>query len=107
MRSLALEFTPDGTRDIKVRLQERAGDVHISLHGTDPALAGRVREGVGELLGSLSSAGYDAEAWTPGQGHQQQQQQEPEDRTQPQKPPASAAAGEFDGYLQQPPEENA
>ena len=45
MRSVSLEFTPDGTHDVRVRLAERAGDVHISLHSTDASLAGRVREG--------------------------------------------------------------
>jgi hypothetical protein len=74
---MALEFTPDGATDIKVRLSERGGDVHISLHGTDPSLAGRVREGVGDLIGSLSKAGYDAEAWTPSQGRQHQEREQP------------------------------
>ena len=101
LRSLALEFTPDGAGDIKVRLSERAGDVHISLHGTDPSLAGRVREGVGDLVGSLSKAGYDAEAWTPGQGRQNQQQASDQRKAPPSKSSATDAE-EFNGILQQP-----
>jgi hypothetical protein len=97
LRSMALEFTPDGAGDIKVRLSERAGDVHISLHGTDSLLAGRVREGVGDLVGSLSKAGYDTEAWTPGEGREHQRQQP--DRRQPAR---AADPEEFSGILQQP-----
>jgi hypothetical protein len=100
LRSLALEFTPDGAGDIKVRLSERAGDVHISLHGTDPSLAGRVREGVGDLVGSLSKAGYDAEAWTPGEGRQNQRQQP--DRRQSAPNTGERDPEEFNGILQQP-----
>jgi hypothetical protein len=97
LRSLALEFAPDGAGDIRVRLSERAGDVHISLHGTDSLLAGRVREGVGDLVGSLSKAGYEAEAWTPGEGRQNQRQQP--DRRQSAR---GANPEEFSGILQQP-----
>jgi hypothetical protein len=101
LRSMALEFTPDGAADIKVRLSERGGNVHISLHGTDPSLAGRVREGVSDLVGSLSKAGYDAEAWTPGQGRQNQRQQ-PEPRQPTGKGSGGADTEEFSGMLQQP-----
>jgi len=97
LRSLALEFSPDGAGDIKVRLSERAGDVHISLHGTDPSLAGRVREGVGDLVGSLSKAGYDAEAWTPGQGRQNRRQP---DQRQPGTDTSGTDAEQFSGILQ-------
>jgi hypothetical protein len=100
---MALEFTPDGASEIKVRLAERGGEVHISLHGTDPSLAGRVREGVGDLIGSLSKAGYDADAWTPSQGRRQQHEQEPQ---QAQRQKNNSAAGEFGGLLQQPTQEN-
>jgi hypothetical protein len=102
LRSLALEFSPDGAGDVKVRLSERAGDVHISLHGTDPSLAGRVREGVGDLVGSLSKAGYDTEAWAPGEGRQNQRQQP--DQRQPARDSSSREAGpeEFSGIFQQP-----
>jgi hypothetical protein len=100
MRSLSLEFTTDGSRDIKVRLSERAGDVHISVHGTDASLEGRVREGVGDLVGSLSKAGYDAEAWTPDRDRQNQRQQT-EQRKAP-RTSGGAGAEVFNGILQQP-----
>ncbi len=100
MRSLSLEFTPDGSRDIKVRLSERGGDVHISVHGTDPSLAGRVREGVGDLMGTLSQAGYDAEAWTPDQGRHNQRS--PHEQRKPRRESDAASQEEFGGMLQQP-----
>ncbi len=100
---MALEFAPDGAGDIKVRLSEQGGDVRISLHGTDPLLAGRVREGVSDLVGSLSKAGYDAEAWTPGQGRQNQRQQ-PDQRQSARNSESAGSMGaeEFSGILQQP-----
>lgn len=101
IRSLALEFAPDGAGDIKVRLSERAGDVHISLHGSDSVLAGRMREGVSDLVGSLSKAGYDAEAWTPGQDRREQQQP-PEQRKSYRSPSGGAEEKEFNNMLQQP-----
>lgn len=105
MRTLALEFTPDGAGDVKVRLSERAGDVHISLHGTDPVLAGRVREGVNDLVGSLSRAGYDAEAWSPnGQGGQSQRRQADDEKPLRHRS-ETAGAEEFSGMVHQPIEE--
>jgi hypothetical protein len=100
LRSLSLEFAPDGAGDIKVRLSERAGDVHISLHGTDPSLAVRVREGVSDLVGSLSKAGYDAEAWTTGQGRQNQRQQPDQRQSLGRASPGDPSAEEFSGILQ-------
>lgn len=102
---MALEFTPDGANDIKVRLSDRGGDVHISLHGTDPALAGRVREGVSDLVGSLAKAGYDAEAWTPSQGRQNQERQ-PDQRQSASRSRGGSDPEEFSGMLQQPTQEN-
>jgi hypothetical protein len=101
MRSLSLEFTPDGASDIKLRLSERGGDVHISVHGTDPNLAGRLREGVGDLVGTLSKAGYEAEAWTPNQG-QQNHRQPQEQRKARRDSSGGSTAEEFNGILQQP-----
>jgi len=101
---MALEFTPDGAGDIKLRLSERGGDVHISLHGTDASLAGRVREGVSDLVGSLAKAGYDAEAWTPSQDRQSQGRQH--ESRQPARQSGKPDPDEFGNILQQPNQEN-
>ena len=78
--------------------------MHISLHSSDASLAGRVQEGVGDLVGSLSKAGYDAEAWNPGQGGGNQRQPH-EERKGHQNSSGRAAAGEFGGILDEPTEE--
>jgi hypothetical protein len=98
---MSLEFTPDGAQDVRVRLQERGGDVHISLHSSDPALSGRLRDGVEDLAGALSNAGYNADAWA-SDGRQQQQQRDAEQQRQPQRRNNQNAAGnDFSGMMQQ------
>ena len=104
LKSLSLEFSPDGLGDVRLRVTERAGEVHISLHSSDTSLGGKLHEGVQDLVGNLSKAGYDAEAWTPGQGHQGNEQQQEQRR----QPPKSGEAGteEFGNiYEQQPGQE--
>ena len=105
LRSLSLEFTPDGAQDVRVRLAERAGDVHISLHSTDPALSGRLSDGIHDLVGNLSSAGYDAQAWTPEQGRQNNQRQFEDQRRGRRNPSPEQGAEEFSGLMQQPVQE--
>ena len=100
LKSLSLEFSPDGAGDVRLRLSEKSGEVHISLHSPDASLTSRLHEGVHDLVGSLSSAGYEAEAWTPGQGHQNNQR-EPEQRKN--RRADSKEAGEaFGDVFQQP-----
>jgi hypothetical protein len=106
LRSLSLEFAPDGAQDVRVRVAERAGDVHISLHSTDPALSGRLSDGVHELVGTLANAGYDAQAWTHGQGrqnHSEQNQAPPDDpRRNRRGDSADPGTEDFDAIMQQP-----
>ncbi len=111
LRSVSLEFTPDGARDVRVRLSERGGDVHISLHASDPALTGRLREGVQDLAGALHSAGYDAEAHA-GQdsnnnagGRQAQDQQQ--QHQQRRRPNPTNTGEDFGGMMPQNNQENA
>jgi hypothetical protein len=106
LRSISLEFAPDGAQDVRVRLAERSGDVHISLHSTDAALSGRLSDGVHELVGTLANAGYDAQAWSHGQGrqnHSEQNQAPPDDpRRNRRGNSADPGAEEFDAIMQQP-----
>lgn len=104
LRSLAIEFTPDGAGDVRMRMSERAGDVHISLHSTDSGLTGRLSEGLHELVGSLANAGYDAQAWTPDRGHDEHRHgEEPRNRQRNQR--KQGAAEDFSGMIQQPVQE--
>jgi len=106
LRSLSLEFAPDGAQDVRVRLAERAGDVHISLHSTDPALSGRLSDGVHELVGTLANAGYDAQGWGQSQGrqnHSEQNQSPPDDsRGDRRGNSADLDTEDFDAIMQQP-----
>jgi hypothetical protein len=105
LRSLSLEFSPDGAGDVRLRLAEKSGEVHISLHSSDASISSRLHEGVHELVGSLSSAGYEAEAWTPGQG-QRNNQGEPEQPKNP-RPNRNASETEDFGDLFQSPNQEA
>ncbi len=99
LRSVSLEFSPDGAADIRLRLSEKSGDVHITLHSADPSLTGRLHDGVNDLIGSLSHAGYEAEAWTAGQG--QRQHREPEERRSRRSGWDVPGGESFGGVLQQ------
>jgi len=101
VRSLALEFTPDGARDVRVRLSQRAGEVHVSLHSPDPAITKSLRAGADDLTSLLSNAGFDARTCT--SGRQNHDQQQPRDEPAPQRRRTASSAGEaenFDGLLQ-------
>jgi hypothetical protein len=106
LKSVALEFAPDGARDVKVRLSERGGEVHVSVHSTDPSVTKNLRAGVSDLASVLEHAGYDAKAWAGGrqqpENPQQQQQQTPQRRSNR----TGAPAEQFDSILQQPNQEN-
>ena len=99
LRSVSLEFTPDGLSDVRLRLSERSGEVHISVHSNDPSMHGKLQDGIHDLIGTLSNAGYDANAWTPGQSrenHQRQREATPNPRR---KDTPGAGAEDFGGLL--------
>lgn len=101
LRSLSLEFAPEGAGDLRLRLSERSGEVHISVHSSDPSWSGRLHEGIHDLVGSLANAGYDADAWTPSQGQQQQQHRQPEDNSGSRQKNGSGGEGGYFGSLLQ------
>ncbi len=100
LRSLSLEFAPDGARDVRVRLSERAGEVHVSLHSADPSIAKNLRDGVTDHTSMLAQAGYDARSWT-SRRQQQESSQEREEQKTPKQEQLSGEGG-FGGILQQP-----
>jgi hypothetical protein len=105
LKSVALEFTPDGARDVRVRLSERAGVVHISLHSSDPSMTKNLRDGMGDLTSVLEHAGYDANAWTSGGDKEQpQQREEPAPGLQTASGPATESFGSMLGAAAPPPQ---
>lgn len=97
LRSLSLEFTPDGARDVRVRIAERAGEVHVSLHSSDPGVARDLRNGAADLSSTLTQAGYDAQTWT--SGRQQQNPQQQRDEQPSRQSNANAGREDFDGLM--------
>jgi hypothetical protein len=104
LSSVSLEFTPDGARDVRVRLAERAGEVHVSVHSSDPSLTKNLREGVTDLAGALAYAGYNAETWTSGR-QRQNPKQYARDVYRSRCNVSGADAELFGGILQQPTQE--
>ncbi len=98
VRAVALEFRPDGTHDVRVRLEEHGGEVHVSVHSGDPVVTQNLRDGVTSLAATLAQAGYDARTWTPDRG-QGQQQQPREERAA--KRDQRAADTNFEGALEE------
>ncbi len=98
VRTVALEFAPDGAGDVRVRVAERGGEVHVSLHSADPSVVRSLRDGATDLAGILASAGYDARAWTSGRRQDENAHQREEQA--PQRRVVRGVAG-FEDILQQ------
>jgi hypothetical protein len=98
VRAVALEFRPDGTHDVRVRLEEHGGEVHVSVHSGDPVVTQNLRDGVTSLAATLAQAGYDARTWTPDRGQGQQQQPREERAAKREK---RAADTKFAGALEE------
>jgi hypothetical protein len=56
---------PDPNGDVTVRLQERAGSLHVSVRSSDSQIATRVANGLPDLTRTLDREGFHAETWTP------------------------------------------
>jgi hypothetical protein len=97
VRDLSIRIGNNPGNQVDVKIQERAGEVHVSVLSSSPSLTSDLRQQVGDLVGKLDRAGYHAETFKPtsstpsqqtsnqseqGQdrdssgGRQQQQQQE-------------------------------
>jgi hypothetical protein len=56
---------PDANGDVVVRLQERAGSVHVSVRTNDSVVANNIQDRLPELTRTLDRQGFEAETWTP------------------------------------------
>jgi hypothetical protein len=55
---------PDANGDVLVRLQERAGSVHVSVRTSDSVVANNIQDRLPELTRTLDKQGFEAETWT-------------------------------------------
>ena len=93
VRDLSIRLGNGPGNQVDVRIQERAGEVHVAVLSNSSSLNSNLREQVGDLVGKLDRAGYHAETFkvsTPAgsqassqsnteqdlSGRQQQQQEE-------------------------------
>ena len=87
MRTFSLEFSPEGaagdpSRDVRLHVTQRSGDVHISVDSNDTSLSNKLRDGVQDLVGHMTQAGYEADAWSQS-GGERRRAPEPEPETKP------------------------
>ncbi|HWC98011.1 MAG TPA: hypothetical protein VG456_14725 [Candidatus Sulfopaludibacter sp.] len=61
-RDIKLQFSAEDGR-IQVRLAERDGEVHVTVHAPDANLASALREDLPGLAAKLEQAGFRSEAW--------------------------------------------
>lgn len=56
---------PDANGDVVVRLQERAGSVHVSVRTNDSVAGNNIQDRLPELTRTLDKQGFESETWTP------------------------------------------
>jgi hypothetical protein len=100
VRDLSIRIGDSAGNQVDVKIQEKAGEIHVAVLSNNPSLNTDLRQQVGELAGKLDRAGYHAETFkstslaasqqsanASGSGQQQgfaggQQQQQEEARQQ-------------------------
>jgi hypothetical protein len=65
LKSMDLKIPDANGGNVTVRLQERAGAVHVSVRSNDTQLANGVAANLPELSRNLDGQGFHAETWTP------------------------------------------
>jgi hypothetical protein len=73
LRDLSIRIGDSPSNQVDVKIQERAGEVHVSVLSNNPALTSDLRQQVGELVGKLDNAGYHAETFKPASAVASQQ----------------------------------
>jgi hypothetical protein len=61
--SIRLDGAPEGP--VEIQVQERRGEVHLSLKAAAPEMVARIRESLPQLSERLQGEGFKAETWTP------------------------------------------
>jgi hypothetical protein len=97
VRDLSLRIGNTPGNQVDVKIQERAGEVHVAVLSSSSSLTTDLKQQVGDLIGKLDRAGYHAEALRqpassagqstlnqPGDGQQDLpgRQQQPQERQQ-------------------------
>jgi hypothetical protein len=57
--------TTEGGTPVDLRLQDRGGELRVSVRTADPALTQGLRESISDLTGNLGRGGFQAEVWSP------------------------------------------
>ncbi len=64
-REIALRVSESGRPPVDVRLQDRGGELRVTVHTRDAELATSMRTELPELVSSLERRGFQAETWRP------------------------------------------
>jgi hypothetical protein len=82
VRDLSIRIGNDTGNQVDVKIQERAGEVHVSVLSSSPTLTSDLRQQVGDLVGKLDRAGYHAETFKPTSSTPSQQTSNQSDQGQ-------------------------
>lgn len=63
VRDLSIRIGNSGGNQVDVKIQERAGEVRVSVFSSSPGLTSDLRQQVGDLVGKLDHAGYHTETF--------------------------------------------
>jgi hypothetical protein len=66
-RAERIAIRVDGAQDgpVEIHLQERRGEVHMSLRAASPEMVERIRDSLPHLSDRLQAEGFEAETWRP------------------------------------------
>jgi hypothetical protein len=65
LRDLAIRLSPDGSGQVDLKIQERAGEVHVAVHSASPELTSDLRQHIGDLVTNLDRSGFRTETYKP------------------------------------------
>jgi hypothetical protein len=64
-RQISLRVAEGGAERVEVRVAEQSGELRVEVRARNEGLAGRLRDGLPELVGRLQENGLEAEVWRP------------------------------------------